>query len=274
MRSRPGVTPNSRPANSATSAATWCRPSPRSRRFGGDVEPLHHPAARTSPTRGSAFKTSTTFTWASTSSVLGRSSTSARLSSPVRRPCFTSARRRRASVAACAGLLPLLVAQRGNGHSRVLRHVAAGARVNVARVDDRRLRTYPTRRARLSSAPAICVGLGARSQRGSGPAAITLAARRRAARGRRPSPNRLGRSASRPPWAPMPGARIEPLKPREVAPRSRRWWRRPPGRRDRAPRRVGRGGRVDDRLGDRAGRRRSRACWTCGPSGLEVRAST
>src|SRR4029453_4860040 len=90
-----------RSENSAIRAAVWCLPKPRSRRLAAISSRSMTLLARTAPTRGKAFKTSMTLACAMTSSDSARSSTCARLRSPERRACLISARRRRASVAAC-----------------------------------------------------------------------------------------------------------------------------------------------------------------------------
>src|SRR4030095_9461804 len=90
-----------RSENSAIRAAVWCLPKPRNRRLAAISSRSMTLLARTVPTRGKAFKTSMTLACAMTSSDSARSSTCARLDSPERRACLISARRRRASVAAC-----------------------------------------------------------------------------------------------------------------------------------------------------------------------------
>ena len=87
--------------NSATNAALWCLPRPRSRRLAAMSSRSITFVARTLPTRGRDFSTSITLAWAITSSCSAAASTSASVHCPRRSACLISARRRRASVAAC-----------------------------------------------------------------------------------------------------------------------------------------------------------------------------
>ena len=203
LDSRPGDGgPDARAENSATRAAVWCLPSPRSRRLAAMSRRSITLAARTAPTRGSALSTSITLVWAITSSCSASASTSARVRSPDRRACLISARRRRAWVAAFLRLLTLLVAQRGNCHwSRPSLPI-------------RGLRTYPTPRTAFISPRIRC---------GDGPQRSADPDRRPsppgwswAAPGSVAGPNTSARSAGRPALGTETGRQDRAVEPGEV----------------------------------------------------------